>query len=141
MRLLKKNNEIIRVIKENEKDALIIDCVKCTMLKKILLLELEGFVKCDAEELYMKTDVNNVDVESLDARNGREAYNRYTMIAGILPYLENERQRSDVIAEIAKEWNVSKQTVRHYLCMYLIYQNVGVLASNVTRFIETTSKK
>lgn len=129
MRLLKKDNEIIRVIKEKERDALIIDCVKCTMPKKISLSELEGFVECDAEELYMKTDVNNVDVESLDARSRREAYNRYTMIAGILPYLENERQRSDVIAEIAKEWNVSKQTVRHYLCMYLIYQSVGVLAS------------
>ena len=80
MRLLKKDNEIIRVIKEKERDALIIDCVKCTMPKKISLSELEGFVECDAEELYMKTDVNNVDVESLDARSRREAYNRYTMI-------------------------------------------------------------
>ena len=129
MKLLKNENSIIRVIKEYEKDALVIDCVKGTMPKKIALTELEKFVECSDEELYTKTDVNSVDVESLDAKSRKEAYNRYTMIAGILPYLENERQRSDVIAEMAKEWNVSKQTIRHYLCRYLIYQSVGVLAS------------
>lgn len=129
MKLLKNDNSIIRVIKEYENDALVIDCVKGTMPKKIALIELEGFVECSDEALYTKTGVNSVDVESLDAKSRKEAYNRYTMIAGILPYLENERQRSDVIAEIAKEWNVSKQTIRHYLCRYLIYQSVGVLAS------------
>jgi len=36
--------------------------------------------------------------------------------------------RSKVIGSIATEYNISKQTIRSYLCLYLAYMNIIVLA-------------
>ena len=37
--------------------------------------------------------------------------------------------RSKVIGSTAIEHNISKQTIRIYLCLYLVYMNITVLAS------------
>lgn len=58
----------------------------------------------------------------------RIAHERYTLIAGILPFVADERLRTAAIQHISIERNISKQTLRHYLCLFLAFQNIAALA-------------
>ena len=55
-------------------------------------------------------------------------HERYTLIAPVLPFIHKKAQRSAMIAQMAELNNVSKQTIRKYLCLYLTYQRMEVLA-------------
>lgn len=64
----------------------------------------------------------------MDSGSRRIAYERFTIIAPIIPYISDLIQRKYVINYVAEEKSISKQTIRNYLCLYLVYQNVSVLA-------------
>ena len=68
------------------------------------------------------------DMDSFSAESKRFIHEHYTMIAGILPFVSEERERTKVIKKIAEEKNVSQRTIRNYLCLYLVYQDISVLA-------------
>ena len=51
------------------------------------------------------------------------------MIAPIIPLVADKKRRDEMIAFVAKENNISKQTIRKHLCLYLTYQSITVLAS------------
>ena len=55
-------------------------------------------------------------------------YERYTMISPIFSFLADDRMRSRLIGSVATTYEVSKQTARSYLCLYLTYMNMAVLA-------------
>ena len=50
------------------------------------------------------------------------------MIAAVLPFVSDKKERARMIDRISQEQEVSKQTVRCYLCLYLAFQNVAALA-------------
>lgn len=54
-------------------------------------------------------------------------YDRHTLIAPVLPFIADEGMRLKVISSIATEHNISKQTIRIYLCLYLAYRNINCL--------------
>lgn len=121
--LYQKDGRIIRVLKVNDDKAFIIDCMKQTMPEYMRLQELEEYV--------LVTDCKynaEVDLETLPAEIKRVAYERYTLIAGILPYIEDKSMRTNQIEAVAVDSGMSKQTIRKYLCKYLVYQNVAALA-------------
>lgn len=127
-RLLKKENSIIRVFEANEEQAFIIDCIKKTMPKWIDISFIADYVECSDDELLNVTNMQLWDYETLDAESRRFIHEHYTWIAGVLPFISDEKQRNKVIAQIAFEQNISKQSVRNYLCLYLVYQNMTALA-------------
>ena len=68
------------------------------------------------------------EVEELSPDQRRIAHERYTLIAGILPFIGDERQRCTLISRISEEKGISKATLRRYLHHYLVYQRVSALA-------------
>lgn len=123
-KLLKNENRIIRVLQTKDDKALVIDCLKRTMPVWITLSEIEGYVDCTEEELYTKT---NVEMHrELNGNERKIAHERFTLIAGILPFLGDVKKRNFMINQVSEK--VSKQTIRRYLCSYLIYQDISVLA-------------
>ena len=128
--LLKDGNNIIRVLEIQLDKILMIDCVKRTMPVWLELSALDSFSACNDEILSQATNftVTVTDIENLNADQKRTMYDRYTLIAPILPFIADERMRSKVISSIGVENNLSKQTVRNYLCLYLAYMNITVLA-------------
>ncbi len=74
------------------------------------------------------TGKDNVSLDDLDTVRRRVALNRYTIIAGVLPFLADANLRGEIIKRLANEHNLSAQTIRNYLYEYLIYQNTAVLA-------------
>lgn len=122
--LLKNESGVIRVLEMQDSRCLVIDCAQKSMPVWISKTELNNYEPCDEAELTLNTP----NLEDLSPEQKRYAHERYTLIAGVLPFLGDNRLRSEAISRIASRRNVSKQTVRRYLCRYLVYQNLSVLA-------------
>lgn len=123
-KLLKNDNQIIRVLQSRDDKALVIDCVKRTMPMWITLSDVEGYVDCTEEELFLKTNVDfNRELNGDERKIARE---RFTLIAGILPFVGDDKKRNFMIQQLSE--HISKQTIRKYLCLFLVYQNISVLA-------------
>ena len=83
---------------------------------------------CTDNELLKATGFTSVDIDALDADQRKVMHERYTMIAPIVSFISDDKMHSKLICSIAEEHNVSKQIVRNYLCLYLSYLDVTVLA-------------
>ena len=126
--LLKDGNNTIRVLEIRHDKILMINCVKRTMPVWVKSSALESFSVCTDEMLSQTTNFAVTAIEALNADQKKIMYDRYTLIAPILPFIADERMRSKVISSIATENNISKQTIRNYLCLYLAYMNMTILA-------------
>lgn len=93
------------------------------------IFSFDSFSRCTGEVLNEATNFAVTTIDALDADQRKAMYDRYTLIAPILPFIADEKKRSKVISSITIENNISKQTVRNYLCLYLSYMNITVLAT------------
>lgn len=126
--LMKKDGSIIRILDISSDKLLIIDCLKKSMPKWVELSLIENYTEISDSELLQSSDILVQDMDSISAESKRFIHEHYTMIAGILPFVSEERERTRVIKKIAEEKNVSQRTIRNYLCLYLIYQDISVFA-------------
>lgn len=89
--------------------------------------DLQDWVACD--ETALPTPESPVcDIDDLTPEQRKVMHERFTLIAPVLPFIHKEAHRSGMIAQVAELNGVSKQTVRKYLCLYLAYQRIEVLA-------------
>ena len=121
--LFRFGESIVRVLEMKQDKILAIDCIKQTMPVWIESSRLDSNIEYLPEELADITDIN-----CLDSDQRKIMYKRYTMIAPILPFIADDKMRSRLICSIASEYKISKQTIRNYLCLYLAYMNITVLA-------------
>lgn len=131
-KLMRKDTQKIRVLGEEDGRVLMIDCVKPTMPKWIRQEEIEEYVLVEEK---MKEDV-----EGLECEERKIALQRYTMIASILPCIGDMDMRSQRIRQVAKEYHISTQTIRKYLCCYLVHQRISSLAPKKREEKESLSK-
>ena len=117
--LLKKDDMIVRVLDMNCDKVLIINCINKTMPEWVDKSSLDSFVKSSESELTEQNRVVFESVEELDAECKKQAYEHYTLIAGVLPFVSDLKGRSRAIDRISEERNISKQTIRKYLIRYL----------------------
>ncbi|EOS61198.1 hypothetical protein C814_01676 [Anaerotruncus sp. G3(2012)] len=127
--LLRSGERIIRVLEVQVDRVLVIDCIKRTMPVWVNTAELQSYSECTTSEMSEVTGVVPVGVDDLDADQRKTMYERYTTIAPVLSFVADDRMRSQLICSAAEEYGVSKATVRSYLCLYLAYMDVTVLAS------------
>ena len=111
-----------------EKWVLIIDCKKQTMPVWVELEFLKSYTECIEDDLSEVIGITIADADTLDAEQRKIMYERYTMIAPILSFIADESVRSQLIGSIAAENKISKQTVRSYLCCYLVHMDITALA-------------
>ena len=121
--LVMLNGHTHRVLSLNEKKALVIDCDSLTMPQWVSLSSRLEVVDGTTSEF------NNSRYEELSSTKKKSAHTRYTLIAPVLPFVSDEYMRARIIAQIAENENISKQTIRKYLCLYLAYQDIGHLVS------------
>lgn len=126
--LLKNGNNIIRILDQQPDKKLIIDCIKQTMPKWVKNEKIRLFSPCTEQELHSITNTKIKSMESFDTDSRKFIHTHFSLIASILPFIADSAKRSQMIENIAEEMHVSKQTIRHYLCLYLIYQDISVLA-------------
>jgi transposase InsO family protein len=123
--LVQYKNSIHRVLQIQDDKVLLIDCVKKTMPQ---WCDCHVYSHCSEDELVSATNICPIPVEELSAENRNSAYARFNMIAGVLPFVGDNAERSNAINKIADMFQVSKQTIRNYLCLYLAHQSISVLA-------------
>lgn len=127
--LLQQDGKVIRVLATDD-NVLIIDCMKRSMPQWVNAEDLQGYEVCEESAL---PNINIHTIEELTPEQRKVMHERYTLIAPILPFIHNEMERSDMIDRMAELNQVSKQTVRKYLCLYLAYQRMEVLAPTTQR--------
>lgn len=124
----RKENEsvqIFRVLAVEDEQVLVIDCIKKTMPVWVEIGKLDDFVE-EKETNRPETDIDILEEYSPDVK--KVIYQRYSIISAILPFVDNESMRSELIAKMAEEHGISKQSVRKYLCEYLSSQDIRSLA-------------
>lgn len=126
--LLRSGDSIIRVLEIQPDRVLVIDCIKMTMPVWVEPAVLESYSECTCDKLSKVTGVIPAEVDTLDADQRKIMYERYTMIAPILTFIADDKMRSRLICSVSTEYGISKQTIRNHLCLYLVYQDVIVLA-------------
>ena len=126
--LCRYGETVLRVLEIKEESALVINCIKMTMPKWISISDLHNYVTITSEELLERTGMYLSDTDNLSMASKKVMHERYTMIAGILPFVGDKRTRSNMIADYAETYGVSKNTLKNYLCWYLAYKNIAILA-------------
>lgn len=126
--LLRKENQFLRVLKTNEDMVLVIDCVKKAMPSWVEQESMKDFLECEEQELLDYLKVSFEDKEKLSEKRRRVMNKRYAMLQGIIVFIGNQDLRSQAIALAEKEYKLSKQTIRYYLCQYLSLNDIRVLA-------------
>ena len=124
--ILKKDAEMLRVLKIKEGKALVVDCVKSRMPWWISQSDLSDAVEISEDDLLEETGM--CLPEDISAAANRVMHKRFHMIAGILPFVDDKKKRSFLIEEAVRMYGVSINTVKNYLISYLVYQNILVLA-------------
>lgn len=125
--LIRSDNMVLRILSIDGDRVLAIDCLKRNMPKWYRLSDL-NYDAFTEQELIALSDIEIFDIDSLDSTSRKIVHDRYTIIAGVLPFLADDKMRSAVISRIADEHEICKQTVRNYLCLYLAFQNLSALA-------------
>lgn len=130
--LIKTDSGIFRILSIDSKKVLAIDCKKKTMPQ---------FFSCD---FFNDGDTLNsissdyLDFDKLSPADRKIAQQRYTMIAGAVTVLDDIKQRNLMIEKSTAQFGVSKQTLRTYLCTYLVYQDIAALAPKHSKEKELT---
>lgn len=125
--LLKKDDTILRVLALKEDSALVIDCVKQTMPVWRPVSELMDFESITEETLLNKTNVELSTEHELTQAQLAKAHARYSLLAPVLPVLDDVL-RNSLIKKLAENNHISRRTYTTYLCRYLVYQDICILA-------------
>lgn len=122
-----KENEIIsvdgvkfRILKIKNDNALVVNCEKNVVPRWISVSQIETYEIVDIFDLP--------SIDDIEPNQRKVAYERYGLIAPIIPFVTDNRERNYVISRISEEQGISKQTIKQYLWLYLVYQNITVLA-------------
>lgn len=127
--LIKWDGIIYRILAVEEENVLLIDCMKKTMPKWYGLEQIGEHEITTEEELLEETGVVLLEEQDLKPKQKCVAHEKFTVIAGILPFLGDDKMKTTIIKKVAEQNEISVQTVRHYLCQYLVYQSISALVS------------
>ena len=127
--LLKKDGNVIRILEVDGEEVFYFLCkgMESPMPKWGKASEFKGYLPCTEEEFLEQQGMELVAEEELGPKEKNAARQRYAIIAPVLACLEDERIRARMIEKAAGEHDISKQTVRNYLKMYLTYNSVSAL--------------
>ena len=122
--LIKTADSIYRVLSVSGDKVLAVDCLHKAMPA---YSELNG-TQISENDLLVATNMKLRSFEDLTPNERKVAIERYTIIAGILTVLDEPRKRIMLMDSSAKQFGISKQTIRNYLYDYLVFQNIAVFA-------------
>ena len=120
--IVKTDQGVFRILTVDEDQVLAIDCEKKNMPQ---FFPVSFFEK---GEVLKELSFPYSSWEELSLNERKIAQKRYTMIAPAVAVVNDKQKRNSMIDYASQQFSVSKQTLRSFLCTYLIYQNIAVLA-------------
>lgn len=123
-----RNNDIIKVGESTFRVLSIADggvlCINCEVKQMPKFMSLEFFDEAKSSQLNSEF----TEMENLSPKEREVALKRYSMIAGAVTVLDKVKERTLMIARAVENHKISKQTLRGYLWLYLVHQDIAVLA-------------
>lgn len=126
--LLDTGDSVLRVLEINGSSIFVIDCMERKMPRWIDAEVVEDLQEISEEELLKRTEMTLTDVRNLDGSSQRFIQEHYTLISPLLPVVTDKQKRNQVMNTIVADSGMSKQTLRNYLCLYLVYQDKAAFA-------------
>ena len=119
--ILRKGETYLRVLTIQDDSCLCINCnTEC----------MPAWMPASLLETYTPDNAPMIDM-NITAKQKQVARERFTLIAPVLAFLTDDKERNRVMDRISQEHSISKQTLRRYLCRYLVYQDIAALAPAV----------
>jgi len=122
------NGTLLRVLSIKEDKVLVVDCVNKRMPFFASPDALGHTLTSDMNKLLELTKTSARTLDSLDLTQRKKMNERYSLISAVLPFIDDEILRKEMIKRVSEKFNVSKQTIRKYLINFLIYQDIVYLA-------------
>jgi len=113
-----EEGSILRILKIEKEMILVINCINQEMPFWMSTDEMQGYKKIEQFEREYE----------ISERQKADAQRRYTMISEILSVISSENKRITEIRRASEEYGISKQTIRRYLWIYLVAQDIRALA-------------
>lgn len=123
---LKVNDIIYRILAEDKDNYLVLNCNTKNMPAWKKESELADGVIINREEVFEILEIELIE-EKLTGTAFKQAHERYTMIAGVLAFMNNDSLRNRAIAIAVDTYGISRRTLTTYLCNYLVTDNISSL--------------
>lgn len=120
---IKYNDRLCRILKEDGEHNLIIDCMATRLPMWINNDALDDLPETEIIASNVIKGILSIEESELNSAQTAVINKRFTMIADILPVIENKAERAEQIKAAAKRSGVSIVTIRTYLCRYLVSQS------------------
>lgn len=134
--LIKAEGTIYRVLAVEEDNILLIDCIRGTMPRWYGTERIKDYEDCTEEEMLGAVGISLADEQELGLKARSAAHERFTVVAGILPFIGDDRIRTEAVKRVSKEKGICVQTVRNYLCRYLVCQSISALVPKERAVLE-----
>ena len=122
--ILQSGEKMIRVLALSESKAFVIDCKKQTMpywTEKESLSEFKSISEAEMQEIL---GCRFPDADELCGDEKRQMREAYSIIASVVPFADDETERKEMIKRASEKHGITAQTVRKYLCKYLVFQDM-----------------
>ena len=123
--LLKTKDGIFRVLEVQQDEVIVIDCIKQTMPRCVSVESFQDAERITENDLLTAM---GIEEEMLTLYDNALAHSRFTMIVPALAVIGNRIERSIKIRLAAEQYSCSMQTIRSYLCRFLAFQDIRMLA-------------
>lgn len=123
---LKVNDIIYRILAEDKDNYLVLNCNTKNMPAWKKESELADGVIINREEVFEILEIELIE-EKLTGTAFKQANERYTMIAGVLAFMNDDSLRNRAIAIAVDTYGISRRTLTTYLCNYLVTDNISSL--------------
>ena len=120
---IKYNGKLHRIIKEDGERSLIIDCKGTRLPQWTDKKTMESLSETEIIDSDVIKGILAIAEAELETSQTAIMNKRFTMIAAILPVIENKQKRAEQMKAAAKRYGVSIVTIRTYLCRYLVSQS------------------
>ena len=118
--LLQNNTQLIRVLDMEADRVFIIDCIKRTMPVWKDAESIKEYVPCTEDTLQEITDTFLIDLDNVDSESRKTAYERYTMIAPLLPFVSDLKKRKE-LKDSSFYWYISNLVPYIFYFYHLIH--------------------
>lgn len=126
--LVKLEGTLYRILVVQDSDVLMIDCMKRTMPIWHPFSEIyQKAVFTDSQVLLKDTGVVLECFANACVQRQNEAHKRFSLIAGLVSVISERQMYTQLLNEISVHNGISKQTLRRYLCDYLVFQDLSCL--------------
>ena len=120
---IKYNGKLHRIIKEDGERSLIIDCKGTRLPQWTDKKTMESLSETEIIDSDVIKGILAIAEAELEPSQTVMMNKRFTMIAAILPVIENKQKRAEQMKTAANRYGVSIVTIRTYLCRYLVSQS------------------